>query len=137
MKVKRVRIKNYKSIIDSTDCYIENNLTIFAGKNESGKTAILEALEDFNVGKDISKEAKKAGIFSIIHTCGAINPEPLKELLKYVDAVTVDLKGFTEEILFLPVGIGAVIWFRHEWNTIKKKNIRKYKDSTKPKLLEW
>jgi len=47
------------------------------------------------------------------------------------------LKGFTEEILFLPVGIGAVIWFRHEWNTIKKKNIRKYKDSSKPKLLVW
>ena len=33
-----------------------------------------------------------------MHTCGYINPEPLKELLKYMYAVNVDLKGFSEEI---------------------------------------
>jgi len=49
MKIKKFRIKNYKSIIDSGDCWLEDNLTIFAGKNESGKTSILEALEDFDV----------------------------------------------------------------------------------------
>jgi len=32
-----------------------------------------------------------------MHTCGYINPEPLRELLKYMDAVNVDLKGFSEE----------------------------------------
>ena len=32
-----------------------------------------------------------------MHTCGYINPEPLKELLKYMDAVNVDLKGFNPE----------------------------------------
>ena len=32
-----------------------------------------------------------------MHTCGYINPEPLKELLPYMDAVNVDLKGFSEE----------------------------------------
>ena len=32
-----------------------------------------------------------------MHTCGYINEEPLKELLKYMDAVNVDLKGFNEE----------------------------------------
>lgn len=46
---------------------------------------------------DICKEAKSAGILSIIHTCGVINPEPLKAILPYVDAVTVDIKGFNEE----------------------------------------
>lgn len=46
---------------------------------------------------DIARLAKEKGLKILWHTNGAINPEPLKELLKYTDAVTVDLKGFTEE----------------------------------------
>jgi pyruvate formate lyase activating enzyme len=46
---------------------------------------------------EISKIAKKEGIKNIIHTCGAMNPEPLKKLLPLLDAVTVDLKGFTQK----------------------------------------
>jgi pyruvate formate lyase activating enzyme len=46
---------------------------------------------------DIAKLAKQKGLKNAIHTCGYINPKPLKELLKYMDAVNVDLKGFTEE----------------------------------------
>lgn len=46
---------------------------------------------------DIAKLAKQKGLKNAMHTCGYINPEPLKELLKYMDAVNVDLKGFTEE----------------------------------------
>ena len=58
MKVKKFRIKNYKSIVDSGDCYLTDTITILAGKNESGKTAILEALEDFNVGANINRDAR-------------------------------------------------------------------------------
>lgn len=50
-------IKNYKSIKESGKCYLDNYITILAGKNESGKTAILEALEDFNADKNIREEA--------------------------------------------------------------------------------
>ena len=57
MKVKKFRIKNYKSIIDSGDCYLTSNVTVLAGKNESGKTSILEALEDFNINSEIRKDA--------------------------------------------------------------------------------
>ncbi len=46
---------------------------------------------------DIAKLAKKRGLKTAMHTCGYINPAPLKELLKYLDAVNVDLKGFNEE----------------------------------------
>jgi predicted ATPase len=35
-----------------------DDVTILAGKNESGKTAILEALEDFNTDKQIREDAK-------------------------------------------------------------------------------
>ncbi len=58
MKIKLFRIKNYRSIKDSDTCYLSgDNITILAGKNETGKTAILEALEDFGVNKEIRKEA--------------------------------------------------------------------------------
>jgi pyruvate formate lyase activating enzyme len=46
---------------------------------------------------DVAKLAKEMGLRVIFHTNGAMNPEPLRELLKYVDAVTVDLKAFTAE----------------------------------------
>lgn len=45
---------------------------------------------------DISKLARAKGLLSGMHTCGYINPEPLSELLEYMDAVNVDLKGFSK-----------------------------------------
>ena len=47
MKLTKVRIKNYKCIHDSTEFNIDD-ITCLVGKNESGKTAILEALDKFN-----------------------------------------------------------------------------------------
>ena len=47
MKLTKVRIKNYKCIHDSTEFNIDD-ITCLVGKNESGKTAILEALHKFN-----------------------------------------------------------------------------------------
>lgn len=44
MKINWFQIKNFKSIIDTGKCFVEDDITILAGKNESGKTSILEAL---------------------------------------------------------------------------------------------
>lgn len=57
IKLNKFRIKNYKSIIDSGDCYLANGITVLAGKNESGKSSILEALEDFDTEKEVRKDA--------------------------------------------------------------------------------
>ncbi len=46
---------------------------------------------------DMAKVAKEKGLNILFHSNGSMNPKPLKELLKYTDAVTIDLKGFTEE----------------------------------------
>ena len=54
----KFRIKNYKSIVDSGDCYLSDKLTILAGKNESGKTSVLEALQDFHQDRMIREEAR-------------------------------------------------------------------------------
>lgn len=58
MKLLKFRVKNYKSIVDSGDCYFSDKLTILAGKNESGKTTILEALEDFHEDREIRESAQ-------------------------------------------------------------------------------
>lgn len=44
MRLKRARVTNYKSVLDS-GWFSFDDLTCLVGKNESGKTAILEALE--------------------------------------------------------------------------------------------
>ncbi len=46
---------------------------------------------------ETSKLAHQAGLKNVMVTCGYINPEPLRELCKYIDAANIDLKGFSEE----------------------------------------
>ena len=46
---------------------------------------------------DIAKLAKEKELRTSIVSNGFINPEPLRELLKVLDAVKIDLKGFSEE----------------------------------------
>ena len=48
MKLSGVRIRNYRCIIDSGWFKIEDKKTIFVGKNESGKSVILRALQLLN-----------------------------------------------------------------------------------------
>ncbi|MFC1645960.1 AmmeMemoRadiSam system radical SAM enzyme [Candidatus Omnitrophota bacterium] len=44
---------------------------------------------------DTARIAKERGLRVLWHSNGSMNPEPLKELLKYTDSTTIDLKGFT------------------------------------------
>ena len=46
---------------------------------------------------DTAKLAKESGLRALFHTNGSMNPEPLFALLEHMDAVTVDLKAFTDE----------------------------------------
>jgi predicted ATP-dependent endonuclease of OLD family len=48
MKLKSFRIKNYKSIQDTGDIFLDKGrIATFAGQNESGKSSILEALDAY------------------------------------------------------------------------------------------
>lgn len=47
MKLRSVRVENFKSINDSNDFSV-GDLTCLVGKNESGKTALLQALQRLN-----------------------------------------------------------------------------------------
>lgn len=46
---------------------------------------------------EIAKLAKSKGLLTLFHSNGSISPEPLRELLKFMDGVTIDLKGFSED----------------------------------------
>jgi pyruvate formate lyase activating enzyme len=44
---------------------------------------------------DTARIAREKGIINVMHSNGYINPEPLRQLYKYIAAVNIDLKGFT------------------------------------------
>ncbi len=46
---------------------------------------------------DTAKAARKQGVLNLFHSCGYINPEPLRKLSQYLDAGNVDLKGFSRD----------------------------------------
>lgn len=52
LRLTGVTIDKYKSFITSQSTTIEDSITAFVGKNESGKTAFLEALAKFNYFQD-------------------------------------------------------------------------------------
>lgn len=48
MRVTKAQIIKYKSITDSGEFLVDDHLTALVGKNEAGKTAVLEAIYRFN-----------------------------------------------------------------------------------------
>ncbi len=45
---------------------------------------------------DIGHLVKRSGLLNVYHSNGFINPEPLRELCKILNAANIDLKGFTD-----------------------------------------
>lgn len=82
MKLLKFRIKNYKSIVDTGACYFSDKITILAGKNECGKTTILEALEDFHEDRVIRDDAVPIGLESVpeVWVTFSLSKEDLSEL---------------------------------------------------------
>ena len=51
----------------------------------------------FEYAIDTAKICHENGIKTVAVTAGYINPEPRKEFFQYIDAVNIDLKGFSEK----------------------------------------
>lgn len=67
----------------------ENNIGIAYTYNEP--------LVFYEFMRDTALNAKQNGLKNVMVTNGFINPEPLKSLLNFIDAFSVDLKAFTDE----------------------------------------
>ncbi|MEM0447308.1 MAG: AmmeMemoRadiSam system radical SAM enzyme [Thermoplasmata archaeon] len=51
----------------------------------------------FEYTLDVSKISKKYGMYNVYVTNGYINEDPLKEISPYLDAMNIDVKGFTDD----------------------------------------
>lgn len=131
MRIKKFRVKHYKSIVDSGDCYLTDTITILAGKNESGKTSILEALEDFDTDKKIRETAKpikspdkepEISISFIVEK--AIIGEILKEIgstRKVSGDIELEIiKKFPDQYIFSDSTLGSEIFNGSEIEIVKK-----------------
>src|SRR5947207_835028 len=94
MKVEKVKIRNFRCISDSGEIVVDDHLTVLVGPNESGKTAILEALKCFNRGEnfeqaDVSTLTVYDKLFSkdfdralvpMVTVCAQLEPAELAQL---------------------------------------------------------
>ncbi len=48
MKLRRVQVQNFRSIVDSATVDVEDRVTVLIGKNEQGKTNFLKGIVSFN-----------------------------------------------------------------------------------------
>lgn len=103
MEIKSFIIKNFRSIKNSGICNLSgDNITIIAGMNESGKTAILEALEDFNTDKEIRKEAiplHEEEALPVIAITFEIDKETLHEIFNKINLENKVAKSINIEII--------------------------------------
>lgn len=56
-----------------------------------------EPLVGYEYVRDCSILARDKGLKNVVVTNGCFNKEPMKELMPYIDAFNIDLKGFTQE----------------------------------------
>ncbi len=106
MEIVKFRIKNYKSIKDSGDCYLDPKITILAGKNEAGKTAIIEALEDFNVDKEIRKEAIPIwdpNLKPEIELTLKLKQEEIEEIIEEIRKLSMETKPLEKNEILLTI----------------------------------
>lgn len=66
-----------------------------------------EPLMGFEFLADAARATREAGLVTAVKTNGFIAPEPLAELLPWVDAMNIDLKAFTEAF-YRQVAFGAL-----------------------------
>jgi len=71
---------------------------------------------------DICQLVKKAGLLNVCHSNGFINPEPLKNLCKVMDAANIDLKGFTDAF-YRDVCDGELAPVLETLKTLKKEKV--------------
>ncbi|HEF7293149.1 TPA: AAA family ATPase [Bacillus cereus] len=73
MFIEYVRIERFRSILDSGNLYFDKNLTVLAGKNESGKSNVLKALECFS-NKNLSDDDIPESFHDNISELSTIQP---------------------------------------------------------------
>lgn len=100
MRLKTVRVQNYRSIIDSGEIEVERLKTILVGPNEAGKTVLLKAIQQLNKPDDISGfdylRDYPRSLLNDIQT-GKIAPKDITVVTGYFELEESDKKLIPEE----------------------------------------
>lgn len=91
--------RRFPDIVTSTDEVTPAQLVALAEATGASSIAYTytEASIYYEYMLETAKLARAKGIKNLWVTCGYLNPKPLRELCKYIDAANVDLKGYSEE----------------------------------------
>lgn len=80
----------------SPESLVENAIRLIDQGNIGLAYTYNEPLVGYEFVKDCAKEVKKNGLKNVIVTNGCFCEKPLRALLPDIDALNIDLKGFTE-----------------------------------------
>ncbi len=109
--------------VAETDPYIEPEKVVELALKSGSKSIAYtysEPIVFYEYLIDTAKLAKEKGLKNVVVTAGYINKEPLEYMLKYIDGVKVDLKGFSNENFYLKYTSGKIQPVLETIKTIKK-----------------
>ncbi|AXO20678.1 MULTISPECIES: AAA family ATPase [Providencia] len=101
MRLSKVRVQNYRSIIDTGEFDVDEFKTILVGPNEAGKTAILQAIQQINPPKEMKgfkplRDYPRAEYTKISR--GELKPEYIKVVTATFKLEESDLKHAPEKL---------------------------------------
>lgn len=104
MRLKKFRVKKYRSIRDSDWCEVEHTKTILVGPNEAGKSALLKALQQLSPPQGVKpfdplRDYPRSEYNDI--TAGRVNPDD-------VDVVTAHFRLEQADLEIIPDGFADV-----------------------------
>ncbi|MCA6982532.1 AAA family ATPase [Pectobacterium brasiliense] len=106
MRLSKVRVQNYRSIIDTGEFEVERLKTILVGPNEAGKTAILQAIQQINPPEGTKKfnplrDYPRAQYTKISR--GDLDPDKVEVVTATFKLEDADLEHAPEQIKGSPV----------------------------------
>ena len=95
-EISQTSVSNYPYLKDYSTSEILN-IALENKQNTGIAYTYNEPIVWYEFMLDIAKQAKNNKLKNVMVTNGFINKEPLKEIINYMDAFSIDLKAFTEE----------------------------------------
>ncbi|MCP1110190.1 AmmeMemoRadiSam system radical SAM enzyme [Ohessyouella blattaphilus] len=90
-----------KADIETQEITPEELCNLALMKRESGNIGVAytynEPLIGYEFVRDTAKLVKEAGMVNVLVTNGTASPQVLSEISPYIDAMNIDLKGFTDD----------------------------------------
>ncbi|KPY10362.1 hypothetical protein ALP07_02537 [Pseudomonas savastanoi pv. glycinea] len=106
MRLSKIRVQNYRSIIDTGEFDVEQLKTILVGPNEAGKTAILQAIQQINPPENVKKFVPLRDFPRSLYTQisrGDLEPEDVEVVAATFNLEPKDIERAPEQIKTLSI----------------------------------